>query len=136
MRRAVRVVSGVAAALVAATLSSFVGLLIFGFGVCSAFDDSGGPFPAGDSPQGRVCGGSSHASLLEELAVWSIPAAGVLAVVLVVAAWRWGSVTLQLAGLVGLIAMPLLAVAPLAAPSDTCSADDVGKVGWDCETES
>lgn len=136
MNRVLQVVLGVAAAIVAAAVSSFVAMLMFGVGVCHAFDDTGGPFPAGDSPQGRVCGQSATASGLEELAVWTIPAVGVLAVVLVGAAWRWGSQRLRHLSVVGLFVMPFVPLAPLAAPSDTCSAADMRTPGRECETES
>ncbi len=136
MTRVLQVVLGVAAAIVVAVVSSFLAMLVFGVGVCGAFDDTGGPFPAGDSPQGRVCGQSAHASAIEELAIWSIPAVAVLAVVLVVAAWRWGSQGLRYLGVVGLFLMPFVPLVPLAAPSDTCSAADMRTPGRECETES
>lgn len=136
MNRVLRVVLGVAAAIVAAAVSSFIAMLMFGLGVCAAFDDTGGPFPAGDSPQGRVCGQSSYASGLEELAIWSIPAAGVFAVGLVIVAWRRGSYRLRYLGVVGLFVLPFVPVVPLAVPSDTCSAADRGTLGRECETES
>lgn len=136
MNRVLQVILGVAAAIVVTTVSSFVAMLVFGVGVCGAFDDTGGPFPAGDSPQGRLCGQSSYASGLEELAIWSIPAGGVLAVVLGVAAWRWGSHRLRYLAAAGLFVMPFLPLVPLAAPSDTCSAAVMGTPGRECETES
>lgn len=120
----------------AASASSIVGMLAFSFGVCHVFDDTGGPFPANDSPQGQVCGGSAYASPWEELAIWSIPATGLLSVLLMLAAWRWGRGLMRSAAVTGLFALPVLAVVPLALPSDACSAEDAERPIRDCTRES
>lgn len=131
-----RIVKGVlgvlAAVAVSAVVTAYAGLN-FLIGSCHAFDDTGGPFPANDSPQGRVCGYSDHASWLDAMAPWSIPAAGLLAVLVAVVAWRRSIAGRWLAAL-ALLLLPFVPLMALTAPADTCSADVARQAASECET--
>ena len=107
-------------AVAVALASAAYAALYFMFDVCGTFDDTGGPFPANDSPQGQLCWASDRTSWLVSAGAWAIPVAAALAVALAVLAWRRGGFRARWFGAVGLVVLPLLPLPLLAAPSDTC----------------
>ena len=119
--RVLKVVALVAVAVTVALGAAAFAALYFVVDVCGTFDDTGGPFPANDSPQGQVCGASRHESWLALLAGWSIPVAAALAIVLAVLAWRRGGTKARCAGALGLVVLPMLPLPFLGVPSDTCT---------------
>ncbi len=133
MRHA-RTAAGVLLALLVTAGSVLAAKVTFLFAACGTFDDTGGPYPARDSPQGRVCVPAQDDIFTPQaLADWVLVTAGLLAVVLAVAAWRRGWRARAL-GAMGVVALPLVAVAALATPSNTCTDDVRREPGSDCAT--
>lgn len=119
-----------------AVASTVFARLTFLVVVCGAFNDTGGPFPAYGSAQGRLCAPANDDLLLPHgVAAWVITVAGLVAVVLVAAAWRWGGAVTRRASAIGLVALPLLMLVPLSMPADTCTSEERQTPGGiDCRT--
>ncbi len=133
MRRA-WIASGVLLVLVAAAGSAFVAKVTFLFLACGTFDDTGGPHPARDSAQGRLCVPAQDDIFTPQaLADWVLVGAALLAVALTLAFWRRGW-RARVLGAAGILALPIVAVAVLAVPSDTCSDAVRRSPGSDCAT--
>jgi hypothetical protein len=126
MGRGLRIVAIALVAVVAAVVAAAVSVgawILFFFGTCSVFDDTGGAYPVNDSPQGQVCGQSDLASEFEQLAYWSIPAVAAMAVVLVVVAWWRGGPWFRVCASSLLLVGPVMSLLLLSLPSDACTSE-------------
>ena len=129
---------GIVAACAIALASTLFARFTFLIVVCGALNDTGGSFPAYGSAQGRLCDPAKDDLLLPHgVAAWTITIAGLVAVVLVVAAWRWGGATTRVLSVIGLVALPLLMLVPLSVPADTCTTEVRQTPGGvDCRTSA
>ena len=98
-----------------------VALFLFWVDTCGTFDDTGGPFPADYSPQGRICFRDGGAPWLDAVAIVVLVVSLVLGIMVVVLASRRG-VRTTVAVVIVALALPVAADWALAVPSDECSA--------------
>lgn len=97
-----------------------VAFLWFAFEACGTFDDTGGPFPADWSPQGRICARPGGAAWLDAVPFVVFGLTLLIGVAVVTRASRRSARAGTVAALAGLVA-PFLAGWVLALPSDECS---------------
>lgn len=129
--------AGLFVAFVVASAATLFARIIFLVFSCGAIDDTGGPFPAQDSAQGRLCAPANDDIVVPHgIAAWTITLAGLVAVLLLVAAWRRRNQLARILGVVGLVGLPMLVLIPLSVPADTCTRDMRHTRGSDCATSN